>query len=79
MAELDQEYKALTILIEGNSYNSGDIFTGAKYVFIDHYISKTASSWKLGPGSEITHLLKTADMNQNESKKGRPGQRALLG
>ena len=48
VAELDQEYKALTILIEGNSYNSGDIFTGAKYVFIDHYISKTASSWKLG-------------------------------
>ena len=36
VATLDQEYKALMILIEGNSYNSGDIFTGAKHVFIDH-------------------------------------------
>ena len=35
---------------------------------IMHYISKTVSSWKVGRPL-LAPLLKTADMNQNESAK----------
>ena len=42
-----------------------------------HYISKTVSSWKVGRPL-LAPLLKTADMNQNESAK-RDQEKASLG